>query len=52
MNELENESLKEMQKLIPGSHHIDLVIRGGGKDYWIEADFLKPIIMKLTKSFF
>lgn len=47
MNELEIETLKEMKKLIPGCHHMDLIIRTGGKDFYLEADFLKKVIYEL-----
>jgi hypothetical protein len=47
MNELQIETLKEIKRLLPGCHHIDLLIRTGGKDFIFEVDFLKEIILNL-----
>jgi hypothetical protein len=50
MNELQIETLKEIKRLLPGCHHIDLLIRTGGKDFIFEIDFLKEIILNLRES--
>ena len=47
MNELEFQSLCEMKRLVKDCHHIDLLIRIGGENRLIGADFLKDLILAL-----
>lgn len=47
MNELEFQTLAEMKKLIKACAHIDLLIRVGGENRLLEADFLKDLILAL-----
>lgn len=47
MNHLEFQTLAEMQRLIKECTHIDLLIRVGGENRMLEADFLKSLILAL-----
>ena len=47
MNELQFQSLCEMKRMIKECSHIDLLIRVGGENRMIEADFLKDLILAL-----
>ena len=47
MNELEFQSLCEMKRLVKECHHIDLLIRVGGENKLIEADFIKDLLLEL-----
>jgi len=47
MNHLQFQTLAEMQRLVKECSHIDLLIRVGGENKMLEADFLKAIILAL-----
>jgi hypothetical protein len=47
INELQYHSLIKMQKMLKECHYVDMIIRINGKDEFIEADFLKQLIMSI-----
>lgn len=47
MNELQFQDLCDMKRMVKECSHIDLMIRVGGENKLIEADFLKPLILAL-----
>jgi len=47
MNELEFQSLVEIKNLLKACHHVDLLIRVGGENKLVEADFLKDLILAI-----
>lgn len=47
MNHLEFQELCEMKRLIKECSHIDLIIRAGGENKMLEADFLKDLILAI-----
>ena len=47
MNELQFQSLCEMKRMVKECSHIDLLVRVGGENKMIEADFLKDLILAL-----
>lgn len=47
MNELEFQTLCEMKRLVKECYHIDILIRVGGENRMLEADFLKNLILAL-----
>lgn len=47
MNNLEFQTLAEMQMLIKECSHIDLLIRINGENKMLEADFLKKLILAI-----
>lgn len=47
MNELEFSTLCEMKRMVKECSHIDLIIRVGGENRMLEADFLKDLILAL-----
>jgi hypothetical protein len=47
MNELEFQTLCEMKRMIKECSHIDLLVRVGGENRILEADFLKDLILAL-----
>ena len=47
MNELEFQTLCDMKRMIKECSHIDLLIRVGGENRMLEADFLKDLILAI-----
>lgn len=47
MNELEFQTLCNMKSMIKECSHIDLLIRVGGENRMLEADFLKDLILAI-----
>ncbi len=47
MNHLQFQTLAEMQRLIKGCSHIDLLVRINGENKMLEADFLKDLILSI-----
>lgn len=48
LNEPQKETLKRIKKLCKSAHMIDLKFRDCGEDKYVEADFLREILVQIV----
>lgn len=50
LNEPQMQTIRELLKLLPSAHEVDVTVRIDGQDKWFEADWLYALLREVTDT--